>query len=469
MALPTQSGRARKMMSRFPAFMRLENPGKALSHICDVLGLDLDDLERQLMRIQRAHRIQYAPESQDVLQLGSLMGLQSADFVILRKLYDSGFYLPHPATDDAESDIREAYKRYVRSMADRVTRIAALFLEGCGTVWALLEGTAVLLNADTENSDKPNRIEVVDTHPLFGGFVHRTPIRFKTHDEDGWKETLDYVYVVENPIVEKTSGVIPCWQRAKIKVNRAGFYHGKVTASITGVSDRTVRPVLINLDIQEGIGYNGVLPAGAVLQFTQDGIATVDGLDVTKDCYFFKGALADGPTGIQPEGEGDYKQTFVTSTPMGAMHRGFPRPVITPLDEIPVVRLNLGHSVWRFSVEEGAYDASAFDESVFKFPDTESARKALEPSGDVELVWNEHTPFAVTVLIPRSFQSYESLLLEGQNLLNIIRDGLERFRAAGIELNVQYFDTEWLLGKSLLEDESELDGMGVTIEGTAVS
>jgi hypothetical protein len=50
-----------------------------------------------------------------------------------------------------------------------------------------------------------------------------------------------------------------------------------------------------------------------------------------------------------------------------------------------------------------------------------------------------------------------------------VRAGLERFRTAGIELQVDYFDSKWIVGKSVLRRLGAKSGPGVTFEGAIPS
>ena len=47
-----------------------------------------------------------------------------------------------------------------------------------------------------------------------------------------------------------------------------------------------------------------------------------------------------------------------------------------------------------------------------------------------------------------------------------MRAGLERFRSAGVRLDVQYFDEEWILGHSVLESLDAPHGPGVDFDAT---
>jgi hypothetical protein len=48
----------------------------------------------------------------------------------------------------------------------------------------------------------------------------------------------------------------------------------------------------------------------------------------------------------------------------------------------------------------------------------------------------------------------------------LVRAGLERFRAAGIRLDVRYFDEQWILGASVLRELHAAPGPGVDFDAT---
>ena len=147
------SGHGQRILSRFPAFMRADRRGKALGELAHALGRDLDEADRLLLEIRDAHALAAAKEEGDVLKLASALGFERADFLVLAKLKDKGFY----ATDDAAGadayDRAEiAYRHYLTDLKQAVGRFARICLRGCGTVPALLEGTMVLLNGDPRDA-----------------------------------------------------------------------------------------------------------------------------------------------------------------------------------------------------------------------------------------------------------------------------------------------------------------------------
>src|SRR5262249_6747074 len=156
--------------------------------------------------------------------------------------------------------------------------------------------------------------------------------------------------------------------------------------------------------------------------------------------------------------------------PPGSLDRNYPRPVITPAATLLVMTVPLGDSFWRFSVAEADFDASGFDESVFAPPPPSVLLPPPPaPSAKVELLWKEEKPFSVLILIPAEWKALEAQAWLGTDLRKLVRAGLERFRTAGIELQVDYFDSKWIVGKSVLRKFDAKSGAGIAFEGTVPS
>jgi hypothetical protein len=68
------------------------------------------------------------------------------------------------------------------------------------------------------------------------------------------------------------------------------------------------------------------------------------------------------------------------------------------------------------------------------------------------------------VLIPAELETLQPLI-DG-DLPSLVRAGLERFRTAGIRLDVRYFDAGWVLDHSVLEDLDSPHGLGVDFDAT---
>ena len=158
LAVADLGGRTGKILERFPTFMLAPSPDKVLATVAAGLGHDLDETERLAMGIQRAHRLQAADEAVDILRLAALASLHPADFFILTALYSNRLFAeravqqsPEPLPDRVREQL--GHDAYVDALRLATARMISVLMEGCGTVWALLEGTAALLDADRLGSD----------------------------------------------------------------------------------------------------------------------------------------------------------------------------------------------------------------------------------------------------------------------------------------------------------------------------
>ncbi len=492
-AAADMGGRTGKMLDRFPSFMLAPTPDKVLAALAVALGSDLDECERLGARIQRAHRLSVADERSDVLALAALAALQPADFFVVDGLYREGMFariaeeaneaawereladppaVPRAIAPPLPGSEREqrGYDAYVDALREGAMRMIAVLMDGCGTIRALLEGAAALLDADPVAGGVP---EVLDHDSVRGGFIHRLRVRHHVMEEGEPRARDGAIVLVENPVVDRVSDDAALRQRESFRVVRGGFFAGPPAIRITGVGDRTVGPMIINRSKHEGLGFAGALEDGQTLTFTSDGRALLDGIDATAHAYHFRGALADDPVpaggGLAPPRVPWWHRRTATVTPLRAMDTGVPRPAIVPATKLPALDLELGESEWRFSVQDAAFDAARFEEAVFPVPATDSKPfEDLPPSGRVQLAWPEHDPFAVSVQIPWTLSSLQEAQIVDDDLPTLVRAGLERFRAAGIRLDVSYLEDEWVLGAGVLEGLDTTSGPGLDFDVTRI-
>jgi hypothetical protein len=253
------------------------------------------------------------------------------------------------------------------------------------------------------------------------------------------------------------------------QVYRRGFGRSLLQVHVTGIGNRTVGPMLVNRDEGRGIGLAGMVPDGKLLVFDEAGRATLDGTDVTANAFAWQGAcwaanddnpaaphdfLFDGP-GV-PD---DRRAVFAVATPFDALDGAFTFP--TAGDPVPVPGINVGPTRFAFFVQEAHF--STDDESVDPIvpvpisprpyvgfldgsvfappPDSEQT-----PAATVGLSWLEHEAYAVRILLPRRFASFD---VTGQPPMSeLVRRALERHRPAGVEVRVEYVDDRWILGAS---------------------
>ena len=369
------------------------------------------------------------------LRSAALVAVRSGDHAKLTKLA-----LAVGAPQNAQDGEQRAYDAYLDRLRAAVQRVIQILLDGCGTIHALLEGTSVLLNAETTGE-----VSHVDAGQPRGGFIHRLPITYSLPQNGQFVSQQGFIYMIENPLTDKSTDNVERRQREEFRITRKGFFSEPVSVQITGIGGRTVLPRVVNETTHEGVGFRKVIKDGQTLLFSGNGKVSLDGADVTASSYYFRGALADFS-----KTDSKAKADLVpVSTPAGALDRNYPRPVITPATTLPVMTLPLGDSDWRFSVVEADFDASGFDESVFAPPAPSGPPSAVQaPSAKVELLWKEEKPFSVLILVPVELKPLEAQEWLGTDLRKLVRAGLERFRTAGIEVQVDYFDSKWLAAKT---------------------
>jgi hypothetical protein len=254
------------------------------------------------------------------------------------------------------------------------------------------------------------------------------------------------------------------------KVLRRGFQRAILTVTITGVGDLTWGPMLVNRDEGHGIGFTAAVPEGKDLVFSSEGKVTLDGADVTNMAFAWKGACFAGddddllhPRDFVFDGPGAdpaRRATFAVATPAGALDPAFAFPTAGPA--LPMPGLSVGKTRFAFFVQEAHWSAAApptpsgmprphvgfLDGSVFA-----PASGADGPhAADVVLSWLDHEAYKVRVLIPQRFA-----LVDHDGILAKVRRAVERVRAAGIEVVVDYIDDHWVLGLSAVSGETAED------------
>jgi hypothetical protein len=102
--------------------------------------------------------------------------------------------------------------------------------------------------------------------------------------------------------------------------------------------------------------------------------------------------------------------------------------------------------------------AGRFDESVF-LPDPAGPR-----SFEIGFEWDEREAYAIRVWLPHAFAALD---VAGEpSLREVVRLLLDRHRAAGVHVYVEYADPRWVLGTGVLRDLDSDDALGVLVAGT---
>lgn len=426
-------GRDVKLLSAFPWFMRAGEGNGALKSVCSVLGIEIDSLDEILYALLKNRRITEAKNHDAIMALGKIAGMDRSDFTLEMDIYEAGML----GNRDADG-----YDHVLSLLRNKVVRTAALISQGCGTVWALLEGASLLLSA--ENAlDETNNVQVEHLFkkedgtlvPSRNGFIHTLTVCFSYSGQPEQEHTL---YLIENPLTTKATEKTPRYQYEFFRLKHLGFEAAAPAIHITGCGERTMIPMVTLTNLGMGVGYAGQVPDGQTLTFLPTGTCLLDETDVTDTCFSFQGELLTRETG--PEVTGSYKELFAVSQPPGALDR--PVSVHGTGDPLTMPPLPLGESTWSFSVREGAFDADAFDRCVFELPHNDMEVRNFPPSGIVDMEWKYRAPFEVTLLLPAALGTMDGFPWDKDLLVRRIEQGLKRFRAAGIHVKVDMYTDE---------------------------
>jgi hypothetical protein len=466
------SGRAAQVLSRFPAHLEAAKPGKRLGAAAAALALPLDLLSADMAGVRTAHRPGQARELIDLLRVAALHGLDGPELALLfRRVREAGDL---PAGLGADEP---GHRTLLEALRQRLRQTIAIHRRGNGTVRALLEGAAAALGLELG--------EIVHSEDHFW---HAAPARDALHAIAGPDPTgrgEDVVGMEENPLHREADGPAPRRHADLFDVTRRGFGPVRLRVRITGLEDRTVAPRLVDRDEGRGIGFAETVPAGQVLEITEEGRALLDGADVTAFAWCWEGACFAAPrTGASPDPrqERDFVfagpdldprlasrvARFAIARPEGAFDPDFVFPGAG--ERVPPLGLGLGTTRFAFFVQEAHFAAAAtraavgfFDGSVFA---TAPGQEAPAPSAGVELSWLEHEAYAVRVLVPGRFAP---LAGDPAQTTAAITAALERFRPAGVDLRVEFLDPHLVLDESVLPGERPLGPLDLLRPGTLLA
>ncbi len=510
------SSRTPAVLDRFPRHLDADGRGKAFGAVVDALAGGLDVQASQVGRVRRAHRLLVTDEARDLGLLGDLHDLSATLFRLLDRRLAAvravANTLDDPATTEDEAEQAEASLRDLLGVAagalaafpDAAALLPALAAlagyssqielarrlvldvigahrDGNGSVFSVLRATSAYLHLEIEGS-------VTHSADRFWHLARcRDGLRLR-QDPDGAATLLpleDLVAVEENPF--RSHEVFPSARRhgERFSVFRRGWDDVAVTVAVTGVEERTVGPMIVNLDSGAGVAFTGTVPAGSQLRFVRDGRVQLDGGDVAGRCYSFHGAVFADAAASHSK---DFVWAGPGSTPAPG-GRGATFAVTAPIPDafdetaafphsggrLTSPAMSTGESRWAYLVakatfgseEEGGrpwpaaprFRAGRFDATVWA-----ATTGVLPPSGEVGFEWQEHEPFAARVWIPMRFAALDRP--DEVPVREQVRLLLERHRPAGVHLYVDYADDRWTLGEGLIRPPDSTAPDGVVVAGT---
>lgn len=512
-AAPVSGQRAGVILSRFPRYLEAQDPGKRLGAVVAALATGVDVLTRQVQDVRAARRLGQAPAAGDLLALAALHGLgEDRLFVIERR----ATALQHASSADPLDASALAGLLNVSAevldglVSDRPDELAAALDRATWHSALMTRRRAVVagaIAAHTRGNATPagllvaaaayTGLQVLGIRHTADRWWHlatcqdttlvRVPAGQGGQDPPDLTPQPEIIALEENPF--RDAGIEPSPKRhaQRTRILRGGLEDVDVTVRVTGVGQRTVRPMVVHLGAGTGIVYEGEVPDGMELAFGSSGQVQLDGTDVTGSAWTFHGAVfADATRALAPD-------DFVYTDPSGAMPPSTGEPaagqpsafaVTAPVPsafDLPSglphgaagagpMRLPRGESRWTVLVRTartaGADGPAAprpfagrFDQSVLAAGPGETN----EPCLQLGFAWEEREPFALRMLLPQRLSSLDDDV--GSVLREPLRRLLDRHRAAGVSLRVEYADPRWLLGEGVVRTMED-DALGVILAGT---
>ena len=523
--------RADTILSRFPAHLEAGQPRKLLGVIAGAQARDMDVAAAEMAAIRRAHRIREADELVDVMRLGALHRIRPAELEVLalrferakaelaamdgtdpqpdrlaaaERLLDTfGVAVEAPrltawldagldasALDGPDGAIalvrlsaaaHRALRRaaYVTLARARVLGICRRHARGNGTVAALIEGAANALDLDIgpilHSEDRYLHAALATDRLRLNG----------PPDDTGRAAPLpaaeEIIGLIENPRRRETTDATFRHHGEVFEVKRRGFERVRLAIQVYGEAERTHRPMVVNRDEGRGVGFMGQVPAGSLLEIDEDGHARLDGADVTSFAFSFQGAVfADADAPHAKDFRFDAADcTFAVSQPAGAIGRGYSyphagQPITVPGIGVGVTRYaafcGLAHFGSRINAEAPVVTpvptafSGTFDRTVFAGLD-DGTRPDF---GAIAFSWLERRAYTVQVVIPARFRALDPDDEDGAAVRRHVATALDRFRAAGIVLEVRFLDDRFVVGEAVLSEGAAVDPIDALKGGTVL-
>lgn len=517
------SGRPAAILDRFPRHLEAGAPGKLFGAVVEAAAQGLDVQTTQIGKVRRSHRLSEAEQEADLVRLAELHGftvqhldilnrrvaalVHAKDLVIgagadptadLHAVADAlglaaDMFAPFPAEGADLTAARArlalalqaatAYDPWLDQVRTLWRALVAAHRTGNGTVRGLLDAAASYVGCQVQYVDDSEE-----------GFWHLATCReaFALHrpNPPGAPVGIDTVAgtdiigLEENPFQFHSIDPVARRHGDRFRVLRGGFDAVPVTVVVRGVDDRTLAPMVVNIDTGFGVATTVAVAADQDLRFERDGRATLGGAEVTRFSFTFAGGVfADGGAthpkdfvwadADDPARFGDRAPTFSVTQPIADAFDDSPTfPHSDAL--IEAMTMDRGESRWAFFVGTGTFAgespttdtvlaaphpvAGFYDQSVFE-PDA-----AGPPAGLVGFEWDEREPFSAKLWLPLRLAA-----LDAANEVPVrerLRILLDRHRPAGVHLYVDYADPRWTLGTGTLRDLDNIDPVGTVVTGT---
>jgi hypothetical protein len=489
------SGRSTAVLDRFPRHLALSDPGKRVGTVAEGLTAGLDLLSRQVGDVRASRRLSRTPTWLDLRRIAGLHGISALALSIVELRKDA-----LAGADPADTAALGALTNIPQSDLDAVDPVvlAEAVAAAVRFTGRLDDGRQVVRGViDAHRIGNGTSTSLLDAAAAYLGF-HLDPDAV-THSADRWWHLAEMVDSIldevdghapapevlaleENPHVDASVPPVARSHGDRFRIRRGGLEDVTTSVIVVGIADRTVAPMVVNVDAGRGVVFEGTVPDGEELAFEFFGSVRLGTDDVTGSAFTFTGGVfadagashaKDFVFGGEPPVDGpvdDRVATFVVTAPPVD---GFDQvPTLPHGGLVPGLPLPLGESRWSFFVRTAHHGseplaavarnaAGRFDESVFV-----DETGPLAPSGEVGFEWEEREPFAVRILLPQRLALVDDEA--GTRLREPLRMLLDRHRPAGIRLSVTYADPRWELGSGVTRDLDSNEWLGTVLQGTTL-
>ncbi len=416
------------------------------------------------------------------------------------------------------------YKSLIEAQRARVVAVSRNHATGNGTIRALIEGAANALDMDVDDERnqavkaemKTRNVTILD-YTITDGLFHnvdrfrhasfakdRLALELPIFEDQAEPPALNRVDEIigleENPRHRAKKEIHPVKHAQCFDVARRGFVPQllkiEISSNVPEIGDQrpVVGPMLVNRDQGRGVGYVGTIEPGDTLTINENGRLYLSGSDVTGLGYSWTGAcftskdhprndndfVFDGP-GRDPE---QRVAAFVVATPAGALDRDdiFPSGALA----VNMPRVGLGMTRYAFFTQWGhitsseepsstAPDLRVTPRTKTDFTCNETGRGSVfatsvseknPPAADLTLSWLEHQAYAVRLHLPARFKTVGED--DGAALAEQVLTAIERFRPAGVQLEIVYQEEQWILGEGIIPGTETPDPTSVMLGDTVL-